>query len=304
MAGYLLAGFFPGLRVIRNWGPDVLHVHFAVPTGVLGWALSLLSGIPYVLTVHLGDIPGAVPEKTAGWFRFIRPFTPPIWRRAAVVIAVSDFTRGLARDQYGVPVLVIPNGVDLETAALSERDLEVKSPPKVVFVGRFQPQKNLLFLIDALSRLRDLRWDCVLVGDGPQRTAIETSIREKGLEERIRLTGWLSQDEVWSHFRGSDLLAMPSLSEGLPVVGVHALAHGLAIVANRAGGLVDLVEDGVNGKLCEVGDESCFLESLRSCLEDSDRLRSMKGASLAMAKRYDIHRVGAAYEGVFNEVLA
>src|SRR3990172_5247603 len=63
MGIYILASLIAGYRLIRRWHPDLVHVHFAVPAGVTGWILSRLSRVPYVLTAHLGDVPGGVPEK-------------------------------------------------------------------------------------------------------------------------------------------------------------------------------------------------------------------------------------------------
>ena len=71
MARYVLSGFRPGLSLIRSWRPEAMHAHFAVPTGALAYVLSRLTGVPYVLTVHLGDVPGGVPEKTTRWFRVV-----------------------------------------------------------------------------------------------------------------------------------------------------------------------------------------------------------------------------------------
>jgi len=73
MSMYILAAIRAGLPLIHHWRPDIIHVHFAVPAGAAAWTLSRLTGIPYVLTAHLGDIPGGVPEKTGGWFRWF-PF--------------------------------------------------------------------------------------------------------------------------------------------------------------------------------------------------------------------------------------
>ena len=70
------------MKLAREWKPDLIHVHFAVPAGALAWILRRLTGIPYVLTAHLGDVPGGVPEKTGRWFRWIYPFTPPIWKKS------------------------------------------------------------------------------------------------------------------------------------------------------------------------------------------------------------------------------
>ena len=132
--GYVIASFWDGLRQTRKWKPDVFHIHFAVPAGAAGWALSVLTGIPYVLTAHLGDVPGGVPEKTGKWFRFIFPFTPPIWKKAFRVAAVSEFTRSLAVKSYPVAVDVIPNGVDLKL--LDPGEIKNTHPPADCFCGQ------------------------------------------------------------------------------------------------------------------------------------------------------------------------
>ena len=85
MASYDLAAWDAGRRIMRTWQPDVIHAHFAVPAGAAAFALSKLTGIPYALTAHLGDVPGAVPEKTDRWFKWIYPLTPPIWRGAGKI---------------------------------------------------------------------------------------------------------------------------------------------------------------------------------------------------------------------------
>src|SRR5688572_18861276 len=95
MLAYVLAGLWAGLRIIRLHRPEIIHTHFAVPSGALAWMLSVMTRLPYVLTAHLGDVPGGVPEKTGKWFRWIKPFTFPIWKRASRVVAVSEHTRQL-----------------------------------------------------------------------------------------------------------------------------------------------------------------------------------------------------------------
>jgi len=298
MLAYLARAFFPGLQLIRTWKPDVIHVHFAVPTGALAMLLSMLTGVPYVLTAHLGDVPGGVPEKTGRWFRMVYPLTPPIWQRAAAAAAVSEFTRDLALEHYPVRIDVIPNGVHLPD--LNPADLQVSNPPAMVFAGRFQPQKNISFLIEAVARNRDLPWQLTMLGDGPQRADIEAKINELGLGERIRLLGWVAPEEVWQVFMRSDLLVMPSLSEGLPVVGVQALACGLAIAGTRAGGLAELIDDHGNGRLVDVGDDEGYIHALRWCLKDPVRLLTLKRQSLKVARQYDIKTIAQEYEAILR----
>lgn len=302
MLGYVLAASWAGLRLARRWWPDLIHVHFAVPAGAAACFLGLLTGVPYVLTAHLGDVPGGSPEKTRGWFRWVMPFTPPIWKRAARVVAVSDYTRSLAVQRYPVDVQVIPNGVDTEQVC--PRSLEPGQPPLIVFAGRFVEQKNPLQIAHSLARLSDLPWRCVLVGDGALRPQVEAAIVQHGLEERFRLTGWITPPEVLEWFGRSDILFMPSRSEGLPVVGVQALAMGLALVLGRAGGNIELVKEGENGSLVEPEDTDGFVQALRRLLADRAHLGAARQKSRELAARFDLQHVLDRYERLFAEVSA
>jgi glycosyltransferase involved in cell wall biosynthesis len=301
MGMYILAAIPAGLRLIRHWRPDIIHVHFAVPAGAAAWVLSRLTGIPYVMTAHLGDIPGGVPEKTGGWFRWVFPFTVPIWQGARRIITVSEYTSSLIRQHYKVDPVVIPNGIDVKLA--NPQSLQVHSPPAIIFAGRFMPQKNLIELVEVLALLQDLPWKCRMLGDGPLMEEVKHAIAAHHMDERFFLPGWVSAEDVLAYFAQSDLLFLPSLSEGLPVVGVQALAMGLAIGASRAGGNVDLVEPGQNGFLADAGDREAFSSALRSLLSDPQALQQARQASRLLAGRFDIRAVADGYEAIFQNCV-
>ena len=301
MLGYIISGFMPGLRLIARWKPDIMHVHFAVPSGALAKSLSFLTGLPYLLTAHLGDVPGGVPDKTERWFRWVFPFTPPIWKSAAKVCAVSEFTRQLARESYAVESLVIPNGVDLEM--LNPGEITAGQPPRIIFAGRFVSQKNPLQIVRTLAQLADLPWNCVMVGDGALRPAVEAEIDRHDLRDRFTLTGWVTPDDVIDWFGKSDILFMPSLSEGLPVVGVQALAMGLAIVASRVGGFIDLVEPDQNGYLLDGNADSMGVEEMRKLIASSNRLETFRKRSRQIASRFDVQYIVQSYEDELRGVI-
>jgi glycosyltransferase involved in cell wall biosynthesis len=300
MAAYVLAGLWAGYRLIGSFKPNVIHAHFAVPAGALAWILSRLTTIPYVLTVHLGDVPGGVPEKTDEWFRWIYPFTPRIWKNASEIIAVSEFTRQLALKAYQEKIQVVPNGVDLNV--LMPEQVSLNDPPRIVFAGRFMEQKNPLQLVRTLNDLKELKWQCVMIGDGPLMHAVKCAIEEYGLTDRFQLTGWLEPQGVLNWFDKSDILFMPSRSEGLPVVGVQALAKGLAIVASRVGGFVDLVDDDKNGYLIQEIDAAKFSTVLTDLLADSKRLLAFRTASLEKARSFELEQIVKEYENIFLRV--
>lgn len=299
MARFDQQALLAGRRLLASWHPQLIHAHFAVPAGASAYVLSRISGIPYLLTAHLGDVPGAVPEKTAAWFRLLYPFTPPIWNRAARIIAVSEFTRSLAQRHYRASIQVIPNGVDF--SSLPPRQPQ-DGPPRLVFAGRLVETKNPLLLIHALAALKSLPWQAVLLGDGPLLPEVRRLCAEHGLQERISLPGWVTPEQVLQQFARSDLLALPSRAEGLSVVGVQALAMGLALVLGAAGGNLELVRDGQNGFLVPPGSLPALTEALRRLLTDSDALQAAQANSLSMAQQFNLETVLTQYETLMREM--
>jgi len=302
MGLYNLSALSAGFSTIRRWHPDLIHVHFAVPAGLVAWILSRLTGVPYVLTTHLGDVPGGVPQKTGRWFRWIFPFTKPIWRDAARIVAVCEYTSSLARQHYPVNPVVIPNGVNMKD--LNFGRLRIHRPPVIIFAGRFTVQKNLIEMVKILADVQDLSWICIMLGDGPLFDEVKHTIAAYGLDQRFYLSGWVTPEEVLSYLACSDLLFMPSLSEGLPVVGVQALAKGLAIITSRVGGCVELVEPGRNGFLADSGDREALCGALRSLLSNHNALIKARRASRHLARRFDIKVVVDGYETIFHEVIS
>jgi glycosyltransferase involved in cell wall biosynthesis len=298
MIGFIIAGFWVGLRHINAWRPDIIHVHFAVPGGPLAWLLSKLYNVPYVITAHLGDIPGGVPQKTSQWFRWVYPFTPPIWNDAVKVVAVSEYSRNLAQKCYPVDIKVVPNGVDL--TVLDPGIIQVNNPPKITFAGRLMPQKNPVTLIRVMAQLCDLDWNFIMLGDGPLQAEVEQEIAKADMQDRFKLTGWVTPDDVTTSFRKSDILFMPSLSEGLPIVGVQALSMGLAIVGSRVGGFVEIVEQGQNGYLFSPENSDAMHLELRKLISDPEKLLTFRKTSRELAERFGINRVVDDYIKIFR----
>ena len=302
MGRFVASGFWVGIREISRWRPDLIHVHFAVPAGALGWALSTLTRVPYVLTAHGGDVPGGAPEKTAGWFRWVYPFTPPIWRSARKVVAVSEQTRDLALRYYPRDIQVIRNGFNFE--AMQPEEIKLGEPPQIIWAGRFMPEKNPIQVVRTLAKLRDLSWRCVMIGDGPERARVEQEITEQGLSQRFTVTGWLPQEEVMAWFAQSDILFMPSFMEGLPIVGLQALAKGLAIVATGVGGFLDLVQPMINGYLVEEANGYGFVAPIRDLLCDRVALKNFREASLEVAGRFDIRLMIESYDELLRSAVS
>lgn len=294
MALYLATAFLPALRLCRKWKPDVIHAHFVVPTGALALALHWFTGIPYVLTAHLGDVPGGVPAQTDSLFRVLGPFIRPVWKKATAVTAVSGFVAGLAKKNCGATATVILNGVPM----LPRPPLvEVGQTPRLVMLGRLSIQKNPLLAIRALALLRDLQWHLEIIGEGPLGDELRNLVEKNSLSQQVTFSGWLDADAVSKRLAVSDILLMTSTSEGLPMAAIEALRHGLAIVGSRIDGLSDVIDNGSNGVFCELCPES-FANSLRNLLTSPERLTAMRLSSLDKVADFNLPERVIDYERI------
>jgi glycosyltransferase involved in cell wall biosynthesis len=301
MAAYLCLTLLPTLKHVCTFQPDVIHVHFAVPTGVLAWLIHKITGIPYVLSVYLGDVPGGVPEQTDHLFKWLKPLTIPIWQNAAAVIAPATHIRRLVMEHYGLAAVIIPNGLDLAAAVTSPA--VPSDPVRLIFAGRLSIQKNPLFLLEALSRLQQFPWRLDIYGDGPLKGTAEHQAIELGLESRVFFHGWVTSSQVQTAMESSDILVLPSLSEGLPVVGMQALAAGLAILGSDVGGISDVVQPGENGFLVPVNDPAAFAQRLTSML-NPEVLAGMKQRSRQLAHNFDLAVLSRRLETLLTESAA
>jgi glycosyltransferase involved in cell wall biosynthesis len=162
----------------------------------------------------------------------------------ASCVAVSHRIARIASGDTGLTVDTIPCGVPIRTDPSAATPTDGMA--RLVWIGRMEEeQKRVSDLPRIASALRDrgLSFTFHLIGDGPQRATLEHDIRERGLENEIRLTGWLDTQRIWTELRESDVLVLPSNFEGMPVVVMEALSAGCAIVASRVSGVEDAAQD-------------------------------------------------------------
>lgn len=279
--------------------PHVIHAHFAVPTGAVAWLVHHLTRIPYVLTAHLGDVPGGVPEQTDQLFRKIKWLTIPIWKSATRVTAVSTFVAMLAERAYRIKTKVILNGIKLPKEQIKKEN----SIPQLLFVGRLSIQKNPLLVVQALALLQKFSWNLTMIGDGPLTEVVRDEIKKLHLENRIFFQGWGSAENVKAAMERADILLIPSLSEGLPMVGIEALAHGLALIGSRIGGLQDIIEENVNGSFFDLIEGApAMARELGRFLKDRKALLNAQSCSLEKAQAFQWTHSIDLYEQVLEYI--
>jgi glycosyltransferase involved in cell wall biosynthesis len=298
MGSYVLLNTVPAIQRAREFRPDLIHAHFAVPTGALALPVSRLGKVPYVITAHLGDVPGAIPDQTDHLFRWLNPLIRPIWRNATALVGVSRFVADLAKETYGRELEIIPNGISLQDRPELPRSLGQK--PRLIFVGRLNRQKNLDFLPGMLSRIADLDWELDIVGEGDEGPALKKAFAP--LSPRVLFHGWLDQAAVDLKLRGAEIFLLPSQVEGLSVAALEALKFGLVVVGADIPSLRECVDSGVNGYLISTTDREAWISTLRALLIDPAKRLSMRQQAWQLAARFDLERVADRYETLFSNV--
>ncbi|MBI1292940.1 glycosyltransferase [bacterium] len=264
------------LRLAKR--PDVIMSYHSIPSGLVGFPLSILWRIPHIVQFHGGDVPGWLPGVLSTYHRCTLWLNRWVVYQAAAAVAVSDGLRDLAQPSFPKRQLgTLANGVDLEVftpppSGRAGRD----GPPRLFFVGRVTVQKGVDVLLKALAdpRVMALDWCLDLAGDGPQLAEYREQAAALGLTDRIVFHGWLTREQVRPLFDTADVLVLPSRYEGMPIVVLEAMGCGLPVIATDIPGTRELIADGETGLLVKPEDSADLAAALARLIGDpAERLR-------------------------------
>jgi teichuronic acid biosynthesis glycosyltransferase TuaC len=206
-------------------------------------------------------------------------------------------------------IKVILNGVNMSLFQIRQKEesrntLSVELYENVIlYVGRLSEEKGLTTLIDAVSLLGK-EWInntiVIIVGDGPLRESLQNEVNNKGLKSCFRFLGFQNLDSVSMWLGASDLLCLPSLSEGCPNVIMEALCAGRPVVASKVGGIPELITDSINGLLFNPGQADHLSIALKKAF--SIRWDAVKLRESIASRSWD--KVAIEYHDVYKEILS
>jgi colanic acid/amylovoran biosynthesis glycosyltransferase len=267
-------------RWLRDSEVQHVHAHFGTNSAEVAMLVHVLGGPSWSFTVH-------GPEE------FDKPLfigLPEKIRRAAFVVAVSSFGRSqlfrLVDHTEWNKIHVVRCGLEPAYFAGPPTYPETKT---LVCVGRLCEQKGQLLLIDAVQQLAEAGTDFTLTfaGDGEMRPELEALIQKNKLDQRVRITGWISNDEVRQHILTARALVLPSFAEGLPVVIMEAMALRRPVISTYVAGISELIHDGEHGWLVPSGDIGALVRAIKTCLETPPGgLKEISEAAFEQVLRY------------------
>ncbi len=299
---FILIASFRALGLARRFRPDVVLAFFGLPSGAIAWLLKKVWGIPYVVSLRGGDVPGFRPYDFRVYHRIAAPFLHVIWHRASAVVANSNGLHDLAAGfDPGLDIPIVPNGVDLKKYSVTQRTW---SPARILSVGRVVYQKGFDLAMRALADLEELEWQWSIAGDGPQLPILQAMARQHGLQDRIHFLGWRPAAQLQELYSTANLFLFPSRHEGMPNAVLEAMASGLPVIATRIAGNEELVVDGETGALVPAEDVDALREALRRLLPRSGLREQMGHASRRRVEHsFSWQRAAEQYQSILSKAL-
>ena len=296
-----LRSFWRLYRLLKSLRPSLVHIH-GFKAALVGLPAASLARVPVLVTVH--NFPAHRGQS-------VLPLTVRgLGGGAARYIAVSH---SLAREltRWGISparVSVIHNGIETESFERAGRRFSRgggRGRPVVVgTVARMAPQKGLPVFIRAAARLAsqfpEMRF--VVAGDGPERGALEKLAFKLGLRERLSFPGYCA--DLPARLAEIDIFVLPSLTEGMAITLLEAMAAGCTVVAARVGGVPEVIEDRVTGRLVLPGDDAALAASIASlACNPGQAVRLARTARDHVRRNFSLEKMLARTEAVYRELL-
>ena len=287
---------------------DLVHVHYAIPHASAGYmAKQILKSrnvdLPIITTLHGTDI--TLVGKDASY----SPVVEFSINESDGVTAVSASLRQDTHKHFNISneIEVIPNFIDFQRFSKLDKDHFKKAicpqgEKLIIHVSNFRPVKRVPDAIHAFNLIRNqIPAKLLLVGDGPERANAEQLCRTLGVCSEIRFLG--KQDAVEELLAISDLFLLPSESESFGLAALEAMACEVPVIATNAGGIPEVVEDGISGYLSKVGDFVDMAEGAMKILKNDETLQKFKTAALTRAKQFDLSAVLPRYEEFYRKFI-
>ena len=289
--------FFELVKALREYSPNVVHVHSA-KAGILGRLASHHLSVPVIYTAHGWPFTDGVSTPARFLYKNIERFMA---RYTSKIITVSDHDNYIALEKKVAEqkkLITIHNGIpdtSRKNRFKSLNEENKSSPVKLIMVARFERQKDQRSLIEALEPLKRYEWELDFIGDGPLKESAITLCRKCGLENKIKFLG--SRDDVPIRLESADILLLISRWEGLPITIVEAMRASLPVIASNVGGVREQIEHGRTGFLISRGAVTELTKVIQTLL-DNPILRQEMGVKARIRYEKEFY-----FEKMLNNTL-
>lgn len=304
---FLYACLQPRVTQLHRESPiSLIHAHGALPCGHSAALLSRRLKIPYVVTVHGLDVFNACQEDgvAAQWRR---QRCVDVYQNAQTVICISKKVQQILRaGMQDVRSGVVYNGTDVN---LFSPGPAAPNPAaqNLLAVGNLIPTKGQDLILRAVANLASTfpQLRCQFIGEGPDRTRLESLSRELGIAQRVQFLGRRSRAEVAEAMRACSVFVLPSSSEGLGCVYLEAMACGRPVIACHGQGIEEIIEQGRNGWVIAINGLDELVGTLNTLLQSPEECaKTGRAARQNVASRLTLSHQTQGLAAVYREAIA
>jgi glycosyltransferase involved in cell wall biosynthesis len=289
----LIPTYRRAMELVRAHYFDLLHCHFVVPGGLVGYHVWRRTGLPYVITAHGSDIPSYNPHRFRLLHRLIRPLWTQVVDSSSALSVPSEFLKGLVAARTRRNIAVIPNPFDPPPQG------EGQPGRRVLVVTRMVKRKGVQHLLEALADL-ETSWEFLMVGDGPYLKYLKRSA--SAIKAKVRFLGFVPRDELPELYQSARVFVFPSLRENFPMVLLEAMAAGCAVLTTSAPGCAEVVGDAA--VLVDPGNSIALGDALGRLLADDAAIEGMRAASRQRVRQFASASVADQFNALFQSSCA
>ena len=275
-------------RLLVGFQPDVIHAHKLGANTELGSLLQQYTGCPLVFTSH-GETGCEDP-----WMHDLSLLKAHADKADTVICVSSAICRTMDKAGVAAPHRVIMNGFAVDQTPSCFK----KIPLSLIQVGHLTKQKQGHVTIDAFRKLKNHypQATLTLMGEGPERNALEKQSAGYGLMESVRFTGQVKNADVLTEMANSQFFVMPSIHEGFGIVYLEAMAAGCVVIGTEGEGIADIISHGENGFLVPADDPDAIACVIRDCMADMQRTKTIAERGKTSAKQLTWAQNARRYE--------
>lgn len=266
---------------------DAVHCHFIIPTGLLALWLKRKYNLNYMVTAQGSDVLGHNNARFKNLYKIVKPIWISILKNASVITAPSQYLVNKIRESYPeVECRIIPNGLHVQHYMASERK------KSIVTMSRLQESKGIQDLVEVCSRVDMGEWKVNILGEGPFKDELKKMIHKYGLQEKVFLRGYVSDEEHIKYLSEASIFFTGSWFEAMPISVLEAMASKNQIIASDI--------DAHN----EILPENCIYHSLddlkvklRKCMDKMDHVCEYD------MQKYDWTEIVKQYRNIYEQLI-
>jgi len=297
---YTFKAFFKARKMQKSENYDFSFSWSSVPAGFISLVLYYIFKLPYIVRIGGSDIPGSEKRYTY-IYKLISPIIKTIWKKSNLLIIKCEMEKEkVFAINSKLKLKIISNGVD--TQKYKPVDRSENEQIQLICVARLIKLKGQDLLIKAISQLKNegIIFQVVLVGDGDETANYKSMAKELHVSHLVDFKGYIERERIEKFYQKADIFVLPSCSEGMSNALLEAMACGLPVIVTNVGGTHELVTEGENGFIFQVGDKDQLSNIIKNIAKEPHILKEMGIKSRVRAEVLNWQNVVNEYYTIFK----